>query len=261
MEHTVTSPRVSVIIPVLDEAQNLPHILPYIPDQVHEVILIDGHSEDDTIQVARQLLADAIVMIQPNTGKGDALRYGIARSTGDIIVMLDADGSTDPREIPRFVAALLAGADFSKGSRYLRDGGSDDITRLRSFGNRQLTRLVNILFRERFTDLCYGYNAFWKESFNLLDITDCHGFEIETVLTLRALRAGLQIAEVPSYEHPRLNGASKLHAFADGWRILRMIIHEWSGGPSRKPKAARYRKQTFMEEATEPMAASKVATE
>jgi glycosyltransferase involved in cell wall biosynthesis len=258
MEHTVTSPRVSVIIPVLDEAKNLPHILPCIPDQVHEVILIDGHSEDDTIGVARRLLADVIVMIQPNTGKGDAIRYGIARSTGDIIVMLDADGSTDPREIPRFVDALLTGADFSKGSRYLHEGGSDDITRLRSFGNRQLTRLVNLLFRVRFTDLCYGYNAFWKDSITSLDISDCHGFEIETILTLRALRAGMQIVEVPSYEHPRLNGTSKLHAFADGWRILKMIVREWRG--STPKKAARYRKQSLMEEATEPMAAARVVS-
>ncbi|HKD77129.1 MAG TPA: hypothetical protein VKB76_16605, partial [Ktedonobacterales bacterium] len=106
-----------------------------------------------------------------------------------------------------------------------------------------------------------GYNAFWKESFNRLDISDCHGFEIETITTLRAIRAGLQITEVPSYEHPRLNGASKLHAFADGWRILRMIMHEWSSNPSGKLKAARFRKQNYMEEPTEPMAASKVATE
>ncbi len=258
MDQKVTFPRVSVIIPVLDEAQNLPHILPHIPAQVHEVILIDGHSEDDTIGVARQLLPDVVVMIQPNTGKGDALRYGIARSTGDIIVTLDADGSADPHEIPRFVDALLAGADFSKGSRYLRGGGSDDITRLRSFGNRLLTWLVNLLFRVRFTDLCYGYNAFWREGVNLLDISDCHGFEIETVLTLRALRARLRIAEVPSFEYPRLNGASKLHAFADGWRILRMIVRERRGIPAGKLKAAR-RKQFLMEEVTEPMTAPKVA--
>ncbi len=228
MQHpTSDAPRVSVIIPVLNEAQNLPHILPHIPKDVYEVILIDGHSEDDTIAVAQRVLPSIIVIQQENKGKGDALQCGFAYSSGDIIVMLDADGSTDPREIPRYVQALLTGADFSKGSRFMLGGGSDDITHLRQMGNWGLTQLVNLLFRTRFTDLCYGYNAFWRTSLERLNLTDCHGFEIETVLNLRALKAKLRMIEVPSHEYPRLHGVSKLHAWRDGWSVLRNIWREW----------------------------------
>ena len=80
---------------------------------------MDGHSKDDTVAVARGLRPDVRVVIQTHRGKGNALACGFAMCTGDIIVMLDADGSTDPREIPAFVSALIDGADFAKGSRYM----------------------------------------------------------------------------------------------------------------------------------------------
>ena len=76
--------------------------------------------------------------------------------------MLDADGSTDPAEIPRFVAALLAGADFAKGSRFIAGGGSTDITTMRRIGNWGLAKVVNSLWGGQYSDLCYGYNAFWR---------------------------------------------------------------------------------------------------
>src|SRR5437899_9420742 len=90
------SPAISVVIPARNEAQNLRHVLPYIPSIVSEVILVDGHSTDDTIAVAQQLLPSIRIIKQPGKGKGDALRAGFAACTGDIIVMLDADGSADP---------------------------------------------------------------------------------------------------------------------------------------------------------------------
>lgn len=110
-------PFISVIIPTRNEAQNLRHVLPHIPPMVNEVILVDGHSTDNTIAVARQLRPSIRIIKQAGRGKGDAIRAGIAVSTGDIIVMLDADGSADPGEIPRFVKALMSGHDFAKGSR------------------------------------------------------------------------------------------------------------------------------------------------
>ena len=218
-------PHISVVIPTRNEAQNLRHVLPYIPSIVDEVILVDGHSTDDTIAVARQLLPEIRVIKQMGKGKGDALRVGFAACTGDIIVMLDADGSADPKEIPRFVDALLAGKDFAKGSRFLKGGGSHDITLLRRLGNFVLSRLVNMLFWTRFSDLCYGYNAFWKRCLDYVEI-DCDGFEIETLLNLRIHKARLEIVEVPSFEHPRIYGESKLNTFRDGWRVLKTIIKE-----------------------------------
>jgi nucleoside-diphosphate-sugar epimerase len=218
-------PLISVVIPARNEASNLSHVLVEIPNDVYEVILVDGHSSDHTVEVARALRPDIQVVHQSGTGKGDALMQGFARARGDIVVMLDADGSTSPREIPRFIDALRAGADFAKGSRFLPGGGSADITALRRAGNRALTRLVNTLYGARYTDLCYGYNAFWRYCLPLLQV-DCDGFEVETLINVRAARRGLTVAEVPSYESRRVCGASRLRVIRDGWRVLRTILDE-----------------------------------
>ncbi len=225
MEENQQYPRISVVIPTRNEAQNLHYVLPHIPPVVSEVILVDGHSTDDTITVARQLLPSIRIIKQQGRGKGDALRVGFAASTGDIIVMIDADGSTDPNEITRFVEVLLQGNDFAKGSRFIEGGGSHDITLLRTLGNLWLSQLVNMLFGTRYSDLCYGYNAFWKRSIDCVHL-DCTGFEIETQLNIRMHKAGLKIVEVPSIERPRLFGQSNLRTFRDGWRVLKMIVSE-----------------------------------
>jgi hypothetical protein len=218
-------PRVSVVIPALNEADNLPHVLSKLPEFIDEVILVDGHSTDDTIAVARALRPDVRVVTQTHRGKGNALACGFAMSSGDIIVMLDADGSTSPREIPRFISALMTGADFVKGSRYMKGGGSEDLTRVRRYGNAFLTGTVNALFHVRYSELCYGYVAFWRRCLPQLDV-DCTGFEVETLLTLRAARAGLKVAEVPSIEHNRIHGESNLRTVHDGLRVLRTITGE-----------------------------------
>jgi glycosyltransferase involved in cell wall biosynthesis len=194
---------------------------------ISEVILVDGHSTDDTIAVAQRLLPTIQIIKQVGKGKGDAVRAGFSASGGDIIVMLDGDGSTDPEEMPRFVEALLAGYDFAKGSRFIQGGGSRDITPLRSLGNYALCKLVNVLFRIRFSDLCYGYNAFWKYCLSYLEL-DCSGFEVETQISLRMRKAQLKIVEVPSVEHPRIYGQSNLRTFRDGWRVLKTIVKERS---------------------------------
>ncbi|HYU71738.1 MAG TPA: glycosyltransferase family 2 protein [Ktedonobacteraceae bacterium] len=218
-------PRISVVIPTRNEAENLHHVLPNIPGVVSEIILVDGHSTDGTIEVAQKLLPDIRVIKQVKTGKGDALRLGFAACTGDIVVMIDADGSTDPKEIPLFIDALLAGNDFAKGSRFIKGGGSHDITPLRSAGNYILSQLVNILFGVRYSDLCYGYNAFWKYCLGHIQV-DCDGFEVETLINIRVHKAHLKIAEVPSVERPRLFGQSNLRTFRDGWRVLKIIVQE-----------------------------------
>ncbi|TMC19920.1 MAG: glycosyltransferase family 2 protein [Chloroflexi bacterium] len=204
----VRPPRVSIVVPTRNEARNLRHVLPHIPATVSEVILVDGHSVDDTIVEAQRLLPSIKVIKQVGKGKGDALRAGFAACTGEIIVMLDADGSADPREIPRFVEALLQGNDFAKGSRFLKDGGSDDITPMRRLGNAMLSSLVNFLFGTNFSDLCYGYNAFWKYCLDHVH------------------RANLKMIEVPSFEYPRIHGQSNLRTFRDGWRVLQAIMKE-----------------------------------
>lgn len=217
--------RISVVVPAWNEADNLPYVLPFIPTWVHEVLLVDGHSVDDTVEVARQLLPDIVIVQQEGKGKGAALRSGFKAATGDIIVMIDADGSMDPGEIPLFVGALLSGADFVKGSRFLQGGGTSDMPLYRKLGNWGFIGMVRMLFGGNFSDLCYGYNAFWSWVLPYLEL-DGDGFEIETMMNVRALRAGFKVAEVPSYEAERVCGVGRLRAFVDGWRVLGTIIRE-----------------------------------
>lgn len=219
-------PRVSVVVPALNEERNLPFVLPKIGAWVDEVILVDGHSSDRTCDVARSLRPEVRVLEQPGRGKGVALRAGFDAAEGDIIVMLDADGSTDPREIPLFVGALVAGADFVKGSRFAQGAGTADMSRLRKGGHALLVFAVRLLFGGRCSDLCYGYMAFWKRVLPQLAL-DAEGFEIETQMSVKALGTGLRVAEVPSFEFRRLHGKSNLRTVRDGWRVLKTILREW----------------------------------
>lgn len=216
---------VSLVIPTLNEARNLPYLLPNIPRWIHEVILVDSHSTDGTVELALKLRPDARIVSQPRLGKGAALRAGFAVATGDIIVMIDADGSMDAGEIPAFVGALLAGADFAKGSRFIQGGGTVDMEWYRRLGNHCLRLLVSLGFGGNYSDLCYGYNAFWTRSLPRLNL-DADGFEIETQMNIRALQANLRIMEVPSFEQLRKHGTSNLRTIPDGWRVLKTIFRE-----------------------------------
>lgn len=228
---TMYWPSVSVIVPTLNEARNLEYVLPRIPEWVHEVILVDGRSTDDTVEVARRLRPDIRVVYEQRRGKGVALRSGFAAATGEIIVMIDADGSTDPAEIPAFVGALMAGADFAKGSRFLQGGGTADISVMRMIGNWGFVLCARLLFGGHYSDLCYGYNAFYARVLAQLEL-DGDGFEIETQMNVRALRAGLRITEVPSFEANRVHGMSNLRTFPDGWRVLKTLLKERFSGRS-----------------------------
>jgi glycosyltransferase involved in cell wall biosynthesis len=218
-------PTVSVIVPALNEEESIGWVMDNIPTWVHEVILVDGLSVDGTELVCTDRRQDITIVHQPRKGKGAALRAGFAAASGDIIVMIDADGSTDPREMDRYVTALLNGADFAKGSRNMTNGGSIDFTLLRHLGNLAFVHATNLLFHTRFTDLCYGYCAFWKHDLARLNLT-ADGFEIEMELILSAIKANLAIVEVPSIELERRFGTSNLNAWTDGKRVLTTLIRE-----------------------------------
>lgn len=227
--------KISVVVPAMNEEKNIGQVLSELPDGLHEVILVDGNSQDKTIEAACQAYPEIRVTSQSGRGKGDAFRTGFAAVTGNLIVMLDADGSADPAEIVRFVEALEAGADFAKGSRYMEGGGSDDITKLRSAGNWVLSGTANMLHGTDFTDLCYGYNAFWSRCLPFISL-DVPGFEVETLINLRMASAGMKIVEVPSYEKLRMHGESNLHTFRDGARVLGTIFREARRRRSLRPE-------------------------
>ena len=148
--------------------------------------------------------------------------------------MLDADGSTDPAEIPRFVSALCNGADFVKGSRFAQGGSSADITRARGLGNHVLRTIVNTLYGTSYTDLCYGYNAFWARCLPYMRV-DCDGFEVETLINVRIAKAGLIVHEVPSYEtRSPARDEQPPRACRDGSRVLRTIVRERPVAASRR---------------------------
>jgi glycosyltransferase involved in cell wall biosynthesis len=246
--HGAGAPRVSVVIPTLNEARNIGWVLSRLPADLHEVIIVDGRSTDDTVAAARRARPEVRVLAQTARGKGAALATGLAAATGDIAVMLDADGSMDPAEIPGLVGALLAGADVVKGSRAAAGGGSTDLSRLRRLGNWGLTFLANRLYRQHWRELCYGYAAFWTDALPALAVAQIghtpgapagtvygHGFEIEAVLFCRAARAGLRVAEVFSFEHDRRTGQSNLSTFKDGWRVLTAVLKERRYTTTSKP--------------------------
>ncbi len=220
---------VSVVIPTMNEARNVAWVLRRLP-AVDEVILVDGRSTDDTLAVARSVRPDIRVIYERSPGKGAALRAGFAAATSDFVVMIDADGSMNPAEIGSFVQLLAGGHEFVKGSRFLPGGGTTDMTPLRMLGNWGLMTVANVLYLRRFSDLCYGYCAFRREALERLEL-DADGFEIETQIVLRAARAGLRTAEVPSFESPRMFGESNLQTFRDGWRVLLTILRERVGRP------------------------------
>ncbi|MFM9447761.1 glycosyltransferase family 2 protein [Streptomyces acidiscabies] len=225
--HLAITPPVSVVIPAMNEAENLPYVFRTLPDWIHEVVLVDGNSTDATVRVARELWPAVKVVAQQGRGKGDALITGFEACSGDIIVMVDADGSADGNEIVSYVSALVSGADFAKGSRFANGGGTDDMTFIRWLGNRVLCAVVNRKFGARYTDLCYGYNAFWRHCLDKIDL-DCTGFEIETLINIRVVKAGLKVQEIPSHEYLRIHGVSNLRAVRDGLRVLRVILRERS---------------------------------
>ncbi len=223
-------PTISVLICTLNEAENLPHVLTRIPVCVHEILLLDGHSTDDTVDVAQRLRPSIRVLYQPGKGKGDALRYGIKHASGDIIVTLSADLETDPNEMPKFIGPLLDGCEFVKGTRFswnpfrLRFPKDKPFHRL--IGNLIIVLTFDLLFARPFTDLCSGYNAFWKRAIERVDLSSRDGFEDEPLMISRTVKAGVRVKEVWHTDRGRLSGENKSPSFRQGFKSVKTVIRE-----------------------------------
>lgn len=216
---------VSVVIPTLNEAENLAFVLNTIPDWVGEIVVVDGRSSDDSVRVAKVLRPDVRIIYESRRGKGAALRAGLAAATGDFRIVMDGDGSMDGADLKAFRDALVGGADYVKGSRFCAHGGSADITRLRRFGDWGICLLIRTLFGVQYTDGTFGFKAVRADCLDKIRI-DTDGFEVELLIDIRAHRAGLRTVEVPCFETNRIHGSSNLHALRDGLRCLRVIVLE-----------------------------------
>ena len=226
----------SVVIPTLNEAGNIVTVLRQL-EHFDDIVLVDGMSDDGTVALARATRPDITVVERKPRGKGDALRAGFEAANGDVIVIMDADGSMDPGEVAVFMSMIALGFELVKGSRLACGGGSHDLTLVRQWGNAALCRLANTLFHTQWTDLCYGYLAFRRSCLPRLALT-ADGFEIESQILGHAALAGLRIAEIPSIEMPRLTGDSHLNARRDGTRILRAMLAARFAPRARRSAAA-----------------------
>jgi len=223
---------VTVIIPALNEEENIREVIQELSQMGYsDILVVDGNSTDRTVEIARELAVN--VVIQNEIGKGAALRQAFDHDglNGSVIVVMDADGSMNPREIPLFTEALDKGADLVKGSRFLTPGRSEDMNLIRRIGNGFFLLLVNLIWSANYTDLCYGFAAFTRDAIDRLSpYLKSTSFEIETEVFIKARKLGLRVIEVPSVEFRRKQGKSNLSIFRDGFRILRTIFREFIDG-------------------------------
>ena len=208
----------------------LEYLLESIPPTIGEVILlISGRLTEDIAFAAEQLFPNVRIVKQAEKRKDEALKAVFARCTGDIITMLAADGTTNPNEIPRFIEALQAGNAFAKGSRFIKGGRSNDRSVIGRLGSYGLSRLVRILFRTQISDMCYSYNAFWKQYLDDVEINpdDLFGdsnVKFKTSLNLRLLNGALKVTEVPSVERPSADKQNEQPSFSDAWQMLKALV-------------------------------------
>lgn len=217
--------KVSLVIPTRNEAKSLERTIKEIPvGSVDEVIVSDGHSIDDTLEIARSLGCKAIT--QEGKGFGLGIRTGLKQATGDIIIVMDADGSQDPKDIPRLVEKVKEGYDIGWGSRYLGRGKTADDTLLRYFGNKVFTLMTRIIHGVKVADILYLFAAFKREVFDSIDLK-CPGFEICIEIPARAQKKRFKFGEVPCVERKRLEGKTKVNDLVDGWKILLAILKKY----------------------------------
>jgi len=214
--------KVTVQIPTLNEGESLAHTLKQIPREVvDEVLVIDGHSTDNTREVAESF--GCRFLLQPGKGYGNAMKFGFQNASGDVIISMDADGSPNPQDIPRLVAKLKEGYDLVLGSRYLPGAGTEDDTLVRHVGNKFFTFLTNFIHGTKISDSCYFFAAMRKEMLLKLDLkTEDFSFCIE--VPVKARKAGFKIAEIPCFERKRVASTSRVNAIRDGLKILRAIL-------------------------------------
>ena len=221
-------PLVSVIVPAFNEEETIEDVLTRVQEVLEserlpcEVIVVDDGSTDRTKELASR--CNAIVLSNTtNRGKGCALRKGFKHASGDIIVTMDADGSHDPKDITRLMMPILGGADIVLGSRFADDQGKASTTRFNVLGNMLINLAIMLMTGKYVSDSQTGFRAFKKEAMQEIEV-ESKGYQVETEMTVKTLRNGSVIREVPIKIKERLNGHTHLDPLLDGLRILRTLL-------------------------------------
>jgi glycosyltransferase involved in cell wall biosynthesis len=225
-ERTTTPPKVSVVIPCLNEAENIEECVARARRALDangipgEVIVADNDSEDGSADLARN--AGARVVHEPRRGYGSAYLAGLDAARGEYVVMADADMTYDWNEIPRFVEHLDAGGQLVIGDRMdnIHPGAMPWLHRY--VGNPVLTGILNVFFRTGVKDAHCGMRAVRRDVLPQLDLRTT-GMEFASEMVIRAAKLDLDIRQFPIEYHPR-GGESKLSSFRDGWRHLRFLL-------------------------------------
>jgi glycosyltransferase involved in cell wall biosynthesis len=220
--------KVSVIIPTLNEQGCIGKVLDEIPrDIVTQVIIVDGHSTDNTMKEAKSRMKRSdIFFVQKGTGYGNAFLEGIKKVTGDVIVMMDADGSHNPKDIRNIIKKFKEGYEYVMASRYMPGGKSYDDTLIRFTGNMVFTFMTNVIHGTRVSDSLYLYTAISTKALKKLKLKS-PGFEFCTEIIVLAHKAKLKFGEVPAIERARYAGKSKVNALIHGFIILKMILKSY----------------------------------
>ena len=221
--------KTTVVIPAKNEEQSIGKIIAKCRKYAQEILVVDGHSRDSTARVARRL--GARVVQDNGLGKGDGIRVGIQEAKGDILVFIDADGSHDPNDIPELIKPIKQGqADMVVGSRGM--GGSDELhgdveKLLRMIGSDIILIGINKKFKVNLTDSQNGYRAVRTAAARSLRLEE-NITTIEQEMTIKFLKKGFRISEVPTHEYARAHGASVIKLrrvwFRYVWSFLKYLF-------------------------------------
>ncbi|MFC1807297.1 glycosyltransferase family 2 protein [Candidatus Omnitrophota bacterium] len=227
--HATRKDSISVILCTKNEAGGIQELVQSVKPYANEVIVIDGHSTDNTAELAKK--AGAKVWQDNGKGKGDAYAVGIQKATGDVIVLMDADGSHDPRDIPVLAEPIVNNeSDLVIGSRH--KGGSDEWagdldTYLRAIGSGFLSVIINYRWKTALTDVLNGFRALSRASALKVPLY-ANDFDIEQHMIVQYRKHGHRVMEVRSHEFCRRWGESKLPTFRKAylffWRLFLDLV-------------------------------------